>query len=104
MGTERTPNMFSRVVVMTVGFLEEVISKLRLEKGIDFERRGEKRKRENETKPPSGWVIKYQVQNTESRARRGGWEQILQDFLSHVEESGFYKEGNLATGGFSVEK
>lgn len=32
MGTERTPNVVSRVVVIRAVFLEEVISKLRLEK------------------------------------------------------------------------
>lgn len=28
-----------------------------------------------------------------------GWEQCLQGFLSHLEESGFYHEGNVAIGG-----
>lgn len=32
MGTERIPSMVSRVVVVRAGLLEEVISKLRLEK------------------------------------------------------------------------
>lgn len=41
-------------------------------------------------------VIKSEVQN---KSWRTGWEQIPQGFLSHLEESGFYQEGNVAIGG-----
>lgn len=52
----------------------------------------------------SRWIIKYEVQNGESRSWRHGWELILQGFLSHAEESGFYPEGNMQPlGGFSEE-
>jgi len=41
-------------------------------------------------------VIKSEVRN---RSWRTGWEQSPQGFLSHLEESGFYQEGNVAIGG-----
>ena len=41
-------------------------------------------------------VIKSEVRN---RPWRTGWEQSPQGFLSHLEESGFYQEGNVANGG-----
>lgn len=48
MGTERTPTTASRVAVIRAAFLEEKISKLRLEKQRDIERRGDKKGRELE--------------------------------------------------------
>lgn len=40
-------------------------------------------------------IIKYEVQKRERAKWRGEWEQSLQGFLSHVEESGFYPERNM---------
>lgn len=48
MRMERTPITASRVVVIRVGFLEEMMSKLRPEKRRDIERRGDKKGRELE--------------------------------------------------------